>query len=363
MAGSSYGTLFRITTFGESHGPAIGVIIDGAEADIPLDAATIQQELDRRRPGQSAITTARNEKDQAEILSGTFEGKTTGQPICLLIRNQDYDSKSYHNLSSVYRPGHATLSYLAKWGCMDHRGGGRASARETAARVAAGAVAKQILRKYKICSIAYVIQIGKIKTQNINLDWIDQLPNGEYNPTRCPDPNLVPKLIEHILEIKNSGDSLGGIIEAQITGVPAGLGEPVFDRLDAELAKSLMSIPAVKGVEIGEGFHMATLRGSETNDPIYQENGEIRTETNRAGGILGGISNGMPIIIRAAFKPPSSITHPIQTIKFNGERTTISTQGRHDPCVVPRAVPIVEAMLNCTILDLLYRQKVNLKMY
>lgn len=353
MAGSTFGTLFKISTFGESHGKAIGVLIDGVKPKMKISEKEIQQELNRRRPGQSKVTTPRKEADQVEILSGVFEGKTLGTPICLLIWNKDQDSKAYDELKDILRPGHAGFTYLAKYGIQDYRGGGRASGRETAGRVAAGAVAKQILAKQGIKIFAYTKEIGGIAAKKIDLKEI------EKNSVRCPDRNAAKKMEKRILQIKKQGDSLGGIVEAVVKNCPSGLGEPVFNKLEADLAKAMMSIPAVKGFEIGSGFSASKMKGSEHNDEFYKDikTGRIRTKTNYAGGILGGISTGEDIIIRVAVKPTSSISIEQNTVDLKGRRRTIKVEGKHDPCICPRVVPVVESMIALVIADNLMKQK------
>ncbi|MDI6767788.1 MAG: chorismate synthase [Bacteroidota bacterium] len=352
MAGNTFGTLFKITTFGESHGKAVGVLIDGVKPNMKISEKEIQQELNRRRPGQSKVTTSRNESDQVEILSGIFEGRTLGTPICLLIWNKDQNSEAYDELKDLLRPGHAGFTYLAKYGIQDYRGGGRASGRETAGRVAAGAVAKHILAKQGIQIFAYTKEIGDIQAKKINLKEI------EKNSVRCPDPLAAKKMENRILQVKKQGDSLGGVIEAVVKNCPAGLGEPVFDKLEADLAKALMSIPAVKGFEIGSGFSSSRMKGSEHNDEFYKDKktGRIRTKTNYAGGILGGISTGEDIIIRIAVKPTSSIGIEQNTIDVKGKKKRIKVEGRHDPCICPRVVPVVEAMIALVLTDHLMRQ-------
>jgi len=350
MAGNSFGTLFRITTAGESHGPANVVIIDGCPAGIPLQESDIQKELDRRRPGQSKITTQRKEADVPEILSGVFKGKTTGTPIAILIRNQNQRTKDYEKIKNIYRPGHADFSYDAKYGFRDYRGGGRASARETVARVAAGAVAKKILTRYKIKIVGYVKQVGELVAHISSPEKVT-LKQVDSNIVRCPDKNVAEKMIKLIEQVRKEKDSIGGISEIVASGVPAGLGEPVFDKLKAELAKAMFGIPAVTGVEFGSGFEVATKRGSENNDTFIYKNGQIQTQTNNHGGVLGGISTGMPIILRCAVKPTSSIPQPQQTVTKNGKQTSISITGRHDPCLLPRFVPIAEAMMALTLVD------------
>jgi chorismate synthase len=353
MAGNTFGTLFKITTFGESHGKAVGVLIDGVKPNMKISETEIQQELNRRRPGQSKITTPRKESDQVEILSGVFKSRTLGTPICLLIWNKDQDSKAYDEMKDMLRPGHAGFTYLAKYGIQDYRGGGRASGRETAGRVAAGAVAKQILAKQGIQIFAYTKEIGGITAKKIDLKEI------EKNSVRCPDKNAAKKMENKILQIKKRGDSLGGIIEAVVKHCPAGLGEPVFDKLEADLAKALMSIPAVKGFEVGSGFSASKMKGSEHNDEFFKNKntGRIRTKTNFAGGILGGISTGEEIIIRVAVKPTSSISIKQKTVDIKGKRQIIKIEGRHDPCICPRVVPVVESMIALVIADHLMKQQ------
>jgi chorismate synthase len=350
MAGSSFGRLFKITSFGESHGPAVGVIVDGAPSGLTLSLDDAQKELDRRRPGQSPITSAREEEDKVEILSGLFQGKTTGAPICFMIRNQGADPAAYEEIKRLFRPGHADFTYQAKYGLRDWRGGGRASGRETAGRVAAGAVAKKILRQRDIQVIAYTIEVAGIRAVKVNLDEI------EKNPLRCPDRVKAGVMEEKILAARKAGDSLGGIVEIVIRGCPAGLGDPVFDKLDAELAKALLSIGAVKGVEFGAGFQAAEMSGSQFNDSFVKEGGKTRTKTNNAGGILGGISTGEEITARVAVRPPASISKPQRTVDSAGHEATISVDGRHDPCICPRIVPVVEAMAAIVLVDRLMIQ-------
>ncbi len=351
MAGNSFGRLFKITTFGESHGPAIGVVIDGVPPSIVLSEADIQAELDRRRPGQSNITTQRKEADKVEIISGLFEGMTTGVPLAMIIRNEDSRSKDYDNLKNVFRPGHADFTYFMKYGQRDYRGGGRASGRETACRVAAGAVAKKILAQQGIKIIAYTLAVGGVYAQKKDHSVIEQ------NLVRAPDPEQANVMIQKIEEARKNGDSLGGIVEVVVKGCPPGLGDPVFDKLSARLASALMSIGTIKGVEIGDGFEITKLKGSESNDIFFVENGRIRTKTNHAGGILGGISTGEDIVLRVAVKPPSSIAKTQETVNSNLETTTIQVRGRHDPCICPRVVPVVEAMIALTLADCLLIQK------
>ena len=357
MAGNSFGQVFRITTAGESHGPGNVVIIDGVPAGIPLSLDDIQPELDRRKPGQSRLTTQRKESDEAEFLSGVFEGRTTGTSLAILIRNQDQRSKDYSEIKEKYRPGHADFTYDAKYGLRDFRGGGRSSARETVARVAAGAVAKKILEANGIETVAYVKQVGHIKAEFSSPELITK-DMVDANIVRCPDDEVAKDMIDLIDEVRKDTDSIGGVSEIVIKNVPAGLGEPVFDRLRADLAKAMFTLPAVYGVEFGDGFDMVSRRGSENNDVFISENGKIKTETNRHGGTLGGISSGMPIIFRCAIKPTSSIAKEQRTVNKDGSETLIRTKGRHDPCVLPRFIPMAEAMANITILDHLMRQKI-----
>lgn len=347
--GNVYGNLFKITTFGESHGKAIGVIIDGCPAGMPIDEAFIQRELDRRKPGQSKITTQRKESDTCQILSGIFEGKATGTPIMILIPNEDQRSKDYAHIADKFRPSHADYTYHAKYGIRDYRGGGRSSARETAARVAAGAVAKLFLKHKNIDINAYVSQVGAIKVEK-SYQQLD-FSNTEATPVRCPDLEAADKMIQLIDDTRKQQDTIGGIVSCVITGVPAGLGEPVFDKLHAELGKAMLSINAVKGFEYGSGFEGVSLNGSQHNDMFYHEEGNIKTRTNHSGGIQGGISNGEDIYFRVAFKPVATIMQDQESVNEIGETVTVSGKGRHDPCVVPRAVPIVEAMAALVITD------------
>lgn len=358
MAGNSFGELFRITTFGESHGKAIGVIVDGCPSNIEIDEAFIQSELDKRRPGQSKITTQRKESDTAQILSGVFEGKTTGTPISIVIPNEDQRSKDYSHIADKYRPSHADYTYQMKYGIRDYRGGGRSSARETAARVAAGAIAKLFLKKHGIEIFAHVSGAGQIEAPNVDASDLQALLKiREDNIVRCADPATANEMIDFIDQIRKNGDTVGGRISTIIRGVPAGLGEPVFDRLHAELGKAMLSINAVHGFEYGSGFDGSRLQGSQHNDIFTQEEGKIVTRTNFSGGIQGGISNGMDITFRVAFKPVATIMRDQSTLNQEGEETTISGKGRHDPCVVPRAVIIVEAMAALVIADQLLKQK------
>ncbi|MFT4036580.1 MAG: chorismate synthase [Thermomicrobiales bacterium] len=349
--GSSFGKIFRLTTWGESHGPALGVVIEGAPAGLAIDVAMIQAELDRRRVGQSKVTTPRGEKDQAEILSGVFEGVTTGAPISIITYNKDADSSKYDNLRDVFRPGHADYTYWVKYGHRDHRGGGRSSARETWGRVAAGAIAKQILASVGAEVYGYAREIGGITMQTFDRNEIEQ------NIVRCPDPVAAAAMVDAIMSAKAEFDSLGGVVEVRAVNVPPGLGEPTFDRLDALIAQAMLSIPATKGVEIGEGFATTRSRGSANNDAFYAENGRVRTSTNHAGGTLGGISSGEDIVARVAIKPTSSVAREQQTVDINLEPRTILVEGRHDPSVVPRAVPVVEAMMAIVLADLLLQNR------
>lgn len=357
MAGNSLGDIFKISTFGESHGKAIGVILDGCPPNIEIDEAFIQSELDKRRPGQSKITTQRKESDTAQILSGVFEGKSTGTPIAILIPNEDQRSKDYSHISDKYRPSHADFTYQMKYGIRDYRGGGRSSARETAARVAAGAIAKLFLKQHGIEIFAHVSGAGEIEAPNLDTaDLQNLLAIRENNIARCADPATANEMIEFIDGIRKAGDTVGGRISAVIRNVPVGLGEPVFDKLHADLAKAMMGINAVHGFEYGSGFEGSKLRGSEHNDIFTKEGDKVTTKTNYSGGIQGGISNGMDITFKVAFKPVATIMRDQDTLNQAGEETTISGKGRHDPCVVPRAVIIVEAMAALVIADHLLRQ-------
>lgn len=353
MSGNTIGQIFRISTFGESHGPAIGVVIDGCPANLELDIGFIQKQLDRRRPGQSEITSPRNEPDHLEVLSGIFEGKTLGTPITMMIRNRDAKPEDYKNLKDVYRPSHADYTWEAKYGLRDYRGGGRSSARETAGRVMAGAVAIQLLKKEAIEIRAYVSQV-----HDIALDEHYLFPTTEEidtSPVRCPHPAKAIEMQARIEEARKSKDSVGGIISLVVRGCPPGLGEPVFDKLQADLAKAVMSIPAVKGIEFGSGFSMASKVGSEINDAFMMKDSTIKTASNHSGGIQGGISNGMDITLRTAFKPPATIGTKQHTIDRDGNKIILEATGRHDPCVLPRAVPIVESMAALVLADHLLR--------
>jgi chorismate synthase len=351
MAGNSFGQIFRITTAGESHGPGYVVIVDGVPAGLELSESDLQPDLDRRRPGQSKVTTQRREGDEAEILSGVFEGKTTGTPVAISIRNRDARSKDYEEIRRKYRPGHADFTFDAKFGFRDYRGGGRSSARETTVRVAAGAVAKKLLaRRYGVSIVGYVIRIGSVEAVVPDVTRVTQ-ETVEANIVRCPDPEAAERMIELIESMRREGDSIGGVAEIVAKGVPAGWGEPVFDKLKADLGKAMFSLPAVMGVEYGAGFAVAGLRGSEANDAFVRDENGIRTRSNRHGGILGGISSGMPIVLRCAVKPTSSLPREQETVTRDGEPTTIATKGRHDPCLLPRFVPMAEAMMALTLAD------------
>ncbi len=347
MAGSTFGSVFRVTTWGESHGPALGVVIDGCPPLIPLSEHDIQAELERRRPGKTGLVTKRKEPDRVEVLSGVFEGLTTGTPISLIIFNKDVDSSAYEPLRDVFRPGHGDLTYLRKYGIRDHRGGGRASARETVGRVAAGAVARKVLEREGTTVTAYTLELGGIRARDIDLASIEQ------NALFCPDREAATRMEERIKEVRSQGDTLGGIVEVVAQGCPPGLGEPVFDKLDADLAKAMMSIGAVKGVEIGSGFQAARNLGSTNNDTITPEG----FATNNAGGILAGISNGDDIVVRAAVKPIPSIAKPQQTVDVHMNRREITVGGRHDISAIPRIVPICAAMMRLVLADHLLRQK------
>ncbi|RZF61581.1 chorismate synthase [Sphingobacterium corticibacterium] len=358
MAGNSFGHLFKITTFGESHGKAIGVIIDGCPPNISIDEAFIQSELDKRKPGQSKITTQRKESDTAQILSGVFEGKSTGTPIAILIPNEDQRSKDYSHIADKYRPSHADYTYQQKYGIRDYRGGGRSSARETAARVAAGAIAKLYLESQGIEIFAHVSAVGTLEAPNLDTtDLSSLLEIRESNIARCADPATANEMIALIDSIRKAGDTIGGKISTVVRGVPVGLGEPVFDKLHADLGKAMLSINAVHGFEYGSGFSGSEMRGSEHNDIFVKAEDQVRTRTNFSGGIQGGISNGMDIMFRTAFKPVATIMRDQETLNKAGDSTTISGKGRHDPCVVSRAIIIVEAMTALVLADHLLRFK------
>lgn len=358
MAGNSFGHLFKITTFGESHGKAIGVIIDGCPPNILIDEGFIQSELDKRKPGQSKITTQRKESDVAQILSGVFEGKSTGTPIAIVIPNEDQRSKDYSHIADKYRPSHADYTYQQKYGIRDYRGGGRSSARETAARVAAGAIAKLYLKSQGIEIFAHVSAVGTLEAPNLDTTNLSALLDiRESNIARCADPATANEMIAIIDSIRKAGDTIGGKISTVVRGVPVGLGEPVFDKLHADLGKAMLSINAVHGFEYGSGFSGSEMQGSEHNDIFVKDDQQVRTRTNFSGGIQGGISNGMDITFRTAFKPVATIMRDQETLNEAGDSTTISGKGRHDPCVVSRAVIIVEAMTALVLADHLLRFK------
>lgn len=348
---NTFGHLFRLTSFGESHGAGIGGVIDGCPPNVALDFDAIQRELNRRKPGQSRITTSRSEADEVQFLSGIYEGKTTGTPIGFIVWNKNQHSADYDNIAKVYRPSHADYTYDMKYGIRDPRGGGRSSARETIARCVAGAIAKQILAQEGIDIKAYTSQVGDIRLEGSYKEY--DLSRIEENAVRCPDPEKAAQMEELIFRIKGEGDTIGGVITGVITGVPAGLGEPVFGKLHAELGAAMLSINAVKGFEYGDGFDAAHYRGSERNDIFFNDNGRINVRTNHSGGIQGGISNGQDIYFRVAFKPVATLLREQETVDRDGNDTVLKARGRHDPCVLPRAVPIVEAMAAMTILDFL----------
>ena len=351
MAGNTIGKFFRLMSFGESHGVAVGGVIDGCPAGVELSEEYIQGELNRRKPGQSDVSTPRQEGDEVEILSGIFEGKSTGMPIGFMVRNRNQNSKDYAHLKDLYRPSHADYTWEKKYGIRDYRGGGRSSAREHIARVVAGAVAKQVLAVYGISIQAYTSQVGPVV-----MPWSYQeveLERSEENIVRCPDMETAEKMIALIREVRDQGDSIGGIVSCVIQGMPAGLGEPVFDRFQARLAQAMMSINAAKGFEYGSGFAAAAMRGSEHNDPFVMKEGQVRTETNRSGGIQGGVTNGEDVYFRVAFKPVATIMKRQDTVSREGEEIELEAHGRHDPCVIPRAVPVVEAMAAIVVLDML----------
>ena len=346
---NTFGNIFTLTTFGESHGEGVGGVIDGMPAGIAVDLDFIQSELDRRKPGQSKITTSRAEGDKVEILSGVFEGRTTGCPIGFLVRNTNQHSHDYENVRNVFRPSHADFTYTQKYGLRDHRGGGRSSARETISRVVGGAFAKLALRQLSIDVTAYTSQVGDIA---IGRDYHQfDFTEIEKNPVRCPDPEVAKQMEELILSVKADGDTIGGVITCVIKGCPVGLGEPAFGKLHAALGEAMLSINAVKGFEYGEGFAGVTQRGSEQNDIFFNDNGVVSTRSNHSGGIQGGISNGQDIYFRVAFKPVATLLREQPTVDKEGDETMLEVKGRHDPCVLPRAVPVVEAMAAMTILD------------
>src|SRR4051812_31792290 len=362
---NTFGKLFSVTTWGESHGLAVGAVVDGCPPRLPLDVTDIQTDLDRRRPGQSEIVTPRKEEDRVEILAGIFEGRTTGAPISMLVRNADQRPGAYDEMREKFRPSHADYTYQAKYGIRDHRGGGRSSARETIGRVAAGAIAKKILTLGAnrpggsgasfpgggVEIRAFLTQVHDIVVPPATLERFPTLAEVEASPVRCPDPVTAARMIERIKAVRSEGDSVGGVIECRVRGVPVGLGEPVFDRLEADLAKAMLSLPATKGFELGSGFAGTRLRGSEHNDAFESRDGRIRTVTNRSGGTQGGISNGEEIVFRIAFKPTATILRSQSTVDLQGAATELIGRGRHDPCVVPRAVPIVEAMTALVLID------------
>lgn len=354
--GSTYGKIFKIATFGESHGVGIGVVIEGCPAGVTFDSDFIQSELTRRKPGQSRITTQRKEADEFEVLSGVFEGKTTGTPIAMVIRNEDQRSKDYSHIAAQFRPSHADYTYQVKYGVRDYRGGGRSSARETAARVAAGALAKLMLAELGVSIQAYVSQVGTMKLDK-SYQELD-LSETENNAVRCPDPEMAQQMFDYIDSIRKQGDSIGGVVNCVVKGTPAGWGEPVFDKLHAELGKAMLSINAVKGFEYGSGFDGVLLPGSQHNDAFYtDENGGVHTRTNHSGGIQGGISNGEDIYFRTAFKPVATIMQDQESVDQFGNVAIVQGKGRHDPCVVPRAVPIVEAMTALVLADFYLRNR------
>ena len=354
--GNTFGHMFRVTTWGESHGDAVGVTVDGCPPLLELDLADIQRDLDRRRPGQSDISTQRKEGDKAEILSGLFEGRTLGTPIQIIVWNEDVRSRDYEHMRTKFRPSHADYTYQAKYGIRNWMGGGRASARETIGRVAAAAIAKQFLaQEYGVEIVGYVKQVWQL-VADVDPDSVTPV-EVESNIVRCPDEDMAQQMIERIKDARKDGDSVGGVVEAVARGVPPGLGEPVFDKLDGDLARAMLSLPACKGFEVGSGFGGIDLTGSQHNDPFYSEEGRVRTRTNRSGGIQGGISNGENIVVRAAFKPPATIMKPQDTVDEDGNPTVLEGRGRHDPCVVPRAVPIVEAMIALVLADHALRQR------
>ncbi|MBN1870549.1 MAG: chorismate synthase [Candidatus Omnitrophica bacterium] len=351
MSGNTFGQVFKVTTYGESHGPAVGVIIDGVPPNLSLSEPDIQFDLDRRRPGQSKATSQRQESDEVEILSGVFEGKTTGTALAMIIRNKDQRLSDYSSIKDVFRPGHADYTYFMKYGNRDYRGGGRASGRETLSRVAAGAIAKKILREKGINIVAYTIAVGDVRAKTKDFTVI------ERNLVRAADMEAAKRMLEKIEEARKNCDSVGGVIEALVHGCPSGLGDPVFDKLNARLSYALMSIGGLRGIEFGTGFKAAEMLGSQHNDRFFMDGDKIRPRTNHAGGILGGISTGEDIILRVAVKPTSSIAQSQQTVTSEKKSTTIDIKGRHDPCLCPRIVPVVEAMIALTLVDALMLQK------
>jgi chorismate synthase len=354
---SRFGRIFQITSFGESHGGGVGVVVDGCPPRLPLQAAEIQRDLDRRRPGQSHLTTPRQEADRVEILSGVFEGHTLGSPIALLVRNEDARPSAYADMKDLYRPSHADYTTEAKYGIRNWQGGGRASARETIARVAAGAIARKLLAR--VAGVEVLAWVQRVHEVEAKLDPSSvRLEAVESNPVRCPEPTAAEEMASRIDAARRRGDSLGGVVECVARGVPPGLGEPVFHKLEADLAAALMSLPASKGFEIGSGFEGARMTGSQHNDPFVPgPDGRPRTLSNRSGGVQGGISNGEPVVVRVAFKPTATISLPQETVSRSGEATTLEARGRHDPCVLPRAVPLVEAMVCLVLADHWLRQR------
>ena len=347
--GNSFGSIFRVSTWGESHGGGIGVVVDGCPPKLPLSVDDLQPALDRRRPGQSKLTTPRDESDQVEILSGIYQGMTLGTPIAMLVRNKDARPQAYDEMKTKFRPSHADFTYQTKYGFRNHEGGGRSSARETIARVAAGAIAQKILAYDEVKITTYVERIHNIQAPD--LEKIPTLEEIESSPTRCPHPEFADKMEETILAAKKDGDSVGGSIRCRINGLPVGWGSPVFDRLEADLAKSMLSLPATKGFEVGSGFAGTFLKGSEHNDPFEIREGQVRTKSNQSGGVQGGISNGEELYFRVAFKPTATVLQSQDTVDEQGEETELMGRGRHDPCVLPRAVPIVEAMSALVLID------------
>ncbi|MCC5814968.1 MAG: chorismate synthase [Leptospira sp.] len=363
---SSWGKIYRVSTFGESHGPSVGVVIDGVPAGLPFELEEIQKDLDRRRPGQSDITTPRDESDTVRVLSGVFEGKTIGSPIALIVDNKNTISKDYDNLKTVYRPSHADYTYQEKYGHRAHVGGGRSSVRETIARVAAGAFARTILeRELGITTVGWVDSIGEIDSHISESNYPRSVQEVDSNIVRCPSKEIADKMERHILDLRNEGDSVGGTVKAVVYNLPPGLGDPVYDKLDGDLGKAILSIPACKGFEIGSGFAGTRLTGSKHNDEFYTDSqGRVRTRTNHSGGLQGGITNGMELVIKAAFKPTSTIKLEQKTVNSSNEETTLKARGRHDPCVLPRAVPIVEAAINLVLIDAyLYQRSLQPEWY
>ena len=354
--GNTFGHSFRITTWGESHGAAVGVVVDGCPPRLDISVDEIQRELDRRRPGQSEIASQRKEGDRAEILSGVFDGMTLGTPVLIGVWNEDARGKDYEHMRNLFRPSHADYTYQAKYGIRNWMGGGRASARETVGRVAAGAIARKLLaREFGVEIVGYVKQVWELAAE-VDADTVSPA-DVESNDVRCPDQDMAVRMKERIKEARKDGDSLGGVVEAVARNVPPGLGSPVFDKLDGDLARAMLSLPACKGFEVGSGFGGIVMTGSEHNDPFYSEGGRIRTRTNQSGGIQGGISNGENIVIRAAFKPTATIMRPQDTVDADGNPVVMEGRGRHDPCVLPRAVPIVEAMMALVLVDHALRQR------